>query len=58
MIRKVYLCEEALRRFEGAMKRGPQTRSLENVQHLAHVRGAQMGIELVEAFMLVRDVTV
>jgi LmbE family N-acetylglucosaminyl deacetylase len=49
---------EALRHFEGAMKPFPHSRSLENVRHLAHVRGAQVGIELAEAFELVRDLTV
>lgn len=49
---------DALRGFEGAMKPFPHSRSLENVKHLAHVRGAQVGIELAEAFMLVRDVTI
>lgn len=47
----------ALRHFAGAMKPYPHSRSLENVQHLAHVRGAQVGIESAEAFMLVRDLT-
>ena len=49
---------DALRHFEGAMKPFPHSRSVENVRHLAHVRGAQVGIELAEAFMLVRDLTV
>jgi N-acetylglucosamine malate deacetylase 1 len=46
----------ALEHFEGAMKPFPHSRSVENVRHLAHVRGAQVGIELAEAFMVVRDV--
>src|SRR5437763_498664 len=37
---------EALRHFEGALKPFPHSRSLENVRHLAHIRGAQVGIEL------------
>jgi LmbE family N-acetylglucosaminyl deacetylase len=45
----------ALEHFEGAMKPFPHSRSLENVRHLAHLRGAQVGIELAEAFMVVRD---
>jgi N-acetylglucosamine malate deacetylase 1 len=49
---------DALRHFEGAMKPFPHSRSVENVRHLAHVRGAQVGVELAEAFMLVRDLTV
>jgi LmbE family N-acetylglucosaminyl deacetylase len=48
----------ALAHFEGAMKPFPHSRSLENVKHLAHVRGAQIGVPLAEAFMVVRDVTV
>jgi N-acetylglucosamine malate deacetylase 1 len=46
---------EALEHFEGAMKPFPHSRSVENVRHLAHVRGAQVGIELAEAFVVVRD---
>lgn len=45
----------ALKHFEGAMKPFPHSRSLENVRHLAHVRGAQVGIPLAESFMVVRD---
>jgi LmbE family N-acetylglucosaminyl deacetylase len=47
---------EALRHFEGATKPFPHSRSLENVRHLAHLRGAQIGIELAEAFEVARDV--
>lgn len=37
---------------------GADTRgSRQNVQHLAHVRGAPMEIEIAEASMLVRDLT-
>jgi LmbE family N-acetylglucosaminyl deacetylase len=49
---------DALRTFEGAMKPFPHSRSLENVRHLAHLRGAQVGLELAEAFMQVRDLIV
>lgn len=45
----------ALAHFEGAMKPFPHSRSLENVRNLAQVRGAQVGIEAAEAFMVVRD---
>lgn len=48
----------ALEHFRGAMKPFPHSRSVENVRHLAHVRGAQVGIPLAEAFMTVRDVIV
>jgi LmbE family N-acetylglucosaminyl deacetylase len=46
----------ALEAFEGAMKPFPHSRSLENVKHLAHLRGGQVGLELAEAFVCVRDV--
>jgi LmbE family N-acetylglucosaminyl deacetylase len=49
---------EALRHFQGAMKPFPHSRSIENVTNLAHVRGGQVGLELAEAFMCVRDLTV
>lgn len=45
----------ALEHFRGAMKPFPHSRSLENVRALAHVRGAQVGIPLAEAFVTVRD---
>lgn len=45
----------ALEAFDGALKPHPHSRSRENVRHLAALRGAQAGIELAEAFMLVRD---
>lgn len=47
---------DALRSFEGALKPFPHSRSEENVLSLARVRGAQIGIELAEAFCLVRDI--
>jgi LmbE family N-acetylglucosaminyl deacetylase len=46
----------ALDAFEGALKPFPHSRSRENLKHLAHLRGGQIGIELAEAFVLVRDV--
>lgn len=49
---------EALQHFVGAMKPFPHSRSIENVRHLAHLRGAQVGIPLAEAFHVVRDLTV
>ena len=48
----------ALEHFRGAMKPFPHSRSVENVRNLAHVRGAQIGIPLAEAFVTVRDVIV
>jgi LmbE family N-acetylglucosaminyl deacetylase len=47
---------KALEAFEGAMKPFPHSRSLENVRHLAHLRGGQAGLEAAEAFALVREV--
>ena len=46
---------KALDAFEGALKPFPHSRSRENVRNLASLRGAQVGIELAEAFSLVRD---
>jgi len=47
---------DALEAFEGALKPPPHSRSRDNVTHLAHVRGAQVGLALAEAFELVRDI--
>jgi LmbE family N-acetylglucosaminyl deacetylase len=48
----------ALDAFDGALKPFPHSRSRENVIHQAHVRGAQAGLALAEAFDLVRDINV
>lgn len=48
----------ALEAFEGALKPHPHSRSRENVRHLAHLRGAQAGVALAEAFDLVREINV
>jgi LmbE family N-acetylglucosaminyl deacetylase len=45
----------ALDAFEGALKSAPHSRSHENVRRLGMLRGAQVGIEIAEAFCLVRD---
>ncbi len=45
----------ALKAFEGALKPHPHPRSLEAVEYLARLRGAQVGTEAAEAFMIVRD---
>jgi LmbE family N-acetylglucosaminyl deacetylase len=45
----------ALDAFEGALKPFPHSRSRENLRNLAGLRGAQIGIELAEAFTIVRD---
>jgi len=49
---------QALEAFEGALKPFPHSRSSRNVRHLAHLRGAQAGLESAEAFCLVRDVNI
>jgi LmbE family N-acetylglucosaminyl deacetylase len=46
---------EALRKFDGALKPYPHSRSAENIEAIARVRGAQVGIEMAEAFCLVRE---
>jgi LmbE family N-acetylglucosaminyl deacetylase len=46
---------QALEAFDGALKPFPHSRSRENVRSLASMRGAQVGVELAEAFSLVRD---
>ena len=47
---------DALRKFEGALKPHPHSRSAENIRALAQLRGAQAGLELAEAFVLVHEV--
>jgi LmbE family N-acetylglucosaminyl deacetylase len=47
---------DALDAFDGALKPAPHSRSRENVERLAHLRGAQVGLDLAEAFCLVRDI--
>lgn len=46
---------EALKHFEGALKPPPHSRSVQNVEALARMRGAQVNVEFAEAFCLVRD---
>ena len=45
---------QALRAYESEMRTWPHARSLEAVGHLAHWRGASVGLEAAEAFMLGR----
>jgi LmbE family N-acetylglucosaminyl deacetylase len=47
---------DALDAFEGALKPFPHSRSRENLQHLAYLRGGQAGVRMAEAFCLVRDI--
>lgn len=45
----------ALDAFEGALKPLPHSRSRENIRHLAHLRGGQVGVTAAEAFCVVRE---
>ena len=45
---------EALAEYPTEMNEWPHARSIEAVKHLAHVRGAQVGVDAAEAFQLVR----
>jgi LmbE family N-acetylglucosaminyl deacetylase len=47
---------EALRKFEGALKPAPHSRSEATIRALARVRGSQVNVEAAEAFQLVRHV--
>lgn len=47
----------ALEAFEGALKPWPHARSSENLRYLARTRGATVGMEAAEAFMVMREVT-
>jgi LmbE family N-acetylglucosaminyl deacetylase len=49
---------DALDAFEGALKPFPHSRSRENLERLAYLRGAQAGLTMAEAFCLVREVNV
>ena len=46
---------DALKHCAGALKSFPHPRSIENIKALANLRGAQSGIEVAEAFCLIRD---
>jgi LmbE family N-acetylglucosaminyl deacetylase len=46
----------ALRAYRQEMRPWPHARSLEAVEHLGRWRGASAGIEMAEAFMLLRDI--
>jgi N-acetylglucosamine malate deacetylase 1 len=47
---------KALRAYAGEMRKWPHPRSLRAVEHLAHWRGATIGVDAAEAFMLARAV--
>lgn len=46
---------EALRHYQAEMRPWPHSRSLEGIRALAAYRGASMGMEAAEAFMVIRD---
>jgi len=47
---------KALEAYETEMREWPHTRSIKAVEHLARWRGASVGVEAAEAFMLVRKI--
>lgn len=47
---------EALEAYESEMREWPHPRSLRAIEHLARWRGATVGVEAAEAFMLMRQV--
>lgn len=52
----LHLKLEALRAYHGEMRPWPHARSIEAVEHLAHWRGASVGLPAAEAFVLGREV--
>ena len=46
---------EALAAYASEMRTWPHARSLEALEHLAHWRGAQVGVDAAEAFCLLRE---
>ena len=47
---------KALEKYQSEMREWPHARSIKALEHLARWRGASMGVEAAEAFMLIRDV--
>ena len=47
---------KALEAYVSEMRIWPHSRSIESVQHLARWRGASVGVEAAEAFMLIRQI--
>jgi len=47
---------KALKAYKSEMRQWPHVRSLQAVEHLARWRGASVGVEAAEAFMLIRNV--
>jgi LmbE family N-acetylglucosaminyl deacetylase len=46
----------ALRAYRQELRPWPHARSLEAIENLGRWRGASAGVEMAEAFMLVRDI--
>ena len=47
---------KALKAYKFEMRKWPHARSIKAVEHLARWRGASVGVEAAEAFMLVREI--
>ena len=47
---------KALEAYESEMREWPHARSIKAVEHLARWRGASVGVEAAEAFMLIREI--
>ncbi len=47
---------KALKAYESEMRKWPHARSIKAVEHLARWRGASVGVEAAEAFMLIREI--
>ena len=45
----------ALEAYKSEMRKWPHSRSIKGVEHLAHLRGASVGCEAAEAFVLIRE---
>jgi N-acetylglucosamine malate deacetylase 1 len=48
---------QALKAYSSEMRLWPHARSMQNIRHIAHVRGATLGVDAVEAFMLLRGLS-
>ena len=47
---------EALKQYSTEIREFPHSRSYEAIKSLAHYRGYQVGLEMVEAFQLIRKI--
>lgn len=46
--------EEALKAYQKEMRQYPHSRSIEGIKNLARYRGSQIGVDLAEAFEVIR----